>query len=588
MVGDAVAAFQSSAPDFGAGAGSGLDERIATIASEQRHTDEWVGEVGDAFAAAGDRTGAELDAFITALAGQPTIVQQQAADDAARVAQLIEDEATDEEIVAALVGLDANSDDAEYAVQFFEALGPEGVVALDERLAEVRQLTGRGVPVNEFVDDAQHLRDELVSAYSLASQPTDPGRDGVLGVGVLTPAFHEGMIGAAGMGTLLRFTGQPDTAPMTDAFLEAAGRRAPEIHPGPSPRGIGTGQPVEDLLANIAATSPDAAATLLHDADWSDWLMGEDSETYGDGRAGHSQWHGTQAILMGALGEMPEGHTWAEDDFDRLVREHWSDDVPEELRVTLAIVSGNFLDGMPDRYAADEAAISGFFEQVTKDDEALGIVSLGLGSHANDLLDSGFNQLASAPDGLLPREGWLGSEIEEIGSLYGLVGDGLQQAEDSANARASLMSGFFQFVGGSAKTIAFSAATVSGPWWAAAGIGIDELADLGSGVVESANDYEGMTADAFLNDSVTGGIRANVALSLYDNAALFPELGTMSAPPEILSEPLPLDASAEDREAYAEALQDWLGDNRNLHDQADHFTREVVGAVVDELDLDPE
>jgi hypothetical protein len=163
-VATAVDDFAGARPAFGAGAGSGVSERIRSVAAEQSHTDTWVGLVGFNFAMAGalGLTGAALDNYVTAMSGGSTIARSQAIADARRVAELLEDgDTSDADLVAALDRFRANAGDAEYLVAFFQTLGPRGVLDLDARLSAAAARHGRGVDT-DLVEQADGLRATLV------------------------------------------------------------------------------------------------------------------------------------------------------------------------------------------------------------------------------------------------------------------------------------------------------------------------------------------------------------------------------------------------------------------------------------------
>jgi hypothetical protein len=577
--------FHDARPAYGAAAGSGLGDQITSVAAEQRFTDAWVGRVGFNFAIAGSLglTGRALDNYVTALSGGSTIARSQAQADAHRVAAVLDErgEVHDDELLAALSRFRKNAGNAEYMVAFFTALGPEATVQLDLELAAAAGRSGRGSRP-DVVAQAAAMRDSLVDGYSLASRACGPGRDGGNpSAGVLSQSFHAEFVAAAGLGTLAQFTGRPATGPMTDPFLVDTGHKLAEW--GTSVR-YGEHPVVENILGNIAETSDRAAAQLLHDEAWSDWLLGGETDQYGRGR--HIAGEGTAAIIESALFDMPEGHTWAQQDFDRLVERYWHDEVPEPLRVPLAAATGNFLPGMTERYARHPDDITGFFSQITQSREAMGVLDVNLAGYTRMRLESGMAEVLASDYQSLPDIGRLGTEMDDISTLYGWVGDGVEETEAAQNAHAASLARALESVGGFAGRTGIATTPLTGPVPAALGVGMAELSRLGADAVEHAYDYGGMPPTDVVSDAVAGSIRPALVASL----AATPDMqgsGLRPLPPE-LSHPPAAGASAREGSDYRRAIDDWLGlpGNEPLRDQVDSLEGQMKVLILAEMEVD--
>jgi hypothetical protein len=582
----AVGDFRDAGPAYGAAAGGGLGEQITTVANEQRFTDEWVGRVGFNFAIAGSLglTGRALDTYITALSGASTVARSQALADARRVADILDERgaAHDEDLIAALARFRAQAGDAEYVVAFFTALGPEATAQLDEELAAAAERRGRWARP-DVAAQAAARRDSVVDGYSLASRASGPGREGGNpAVGVLGPSFHAELVAAAGLGTLAQFTSRPGTGPMTDPILVDVGHSLAE-------RGTAGGRYtehplVETILGNIAGTSDRAAARLLHDEAWSDWLLGGGTEEYGRGRG--TAGTGTAALVEAALFDMPEGPTWAQQDFDRLVERYWHDEVPDALRVPLAAATGNFLPGMTERYAHHPDDITGFFSEITRDPEARAVLDVNLAGYTRMRLESGMAEVLAADYRSLPDIGRLGTEMDDISTLYGWVGDGVQEAEADQNAHAASLARALETVGGLASKAGVAATGWSGPVPAALGVGLNELAQLGADAVENAYDYDGRPPDDVVSGAVAGSIRPALVTSLYATPDMQGE-DLRPLPPELTPPPV-ADAGAGQVQDYRRALDRWLGleGNEPLRDQVDALENQMKVLILAEVDLD--
>ena len=278
------------------------------MAAEQSHTATWVGLVGFNFAMAGalGLTGDALDNYVTAMSGGSTIARSRAIADARRVAELLEDgDTSDADLVAALDRFKANTGNAEYMVAFFETLGPQGVLDLDAQLSAA----ARGGRASTWTWSSRRAAcwARWSSATRWPPRATGPGATAATRPsGCSTRRSYEELIAGAGLATLARFTGRPETGPMTEPFLIMAGERARGLR-----RRAGRESPlVETVLGNIAATDASATAHLLHDEEWSNWLLGGESDLTNHHRT--SAGEGTAAIVERALFEMPEGRTWAE------------------------------------------------------------------------------------------------------------------------------------------------------------------------------------------------------------------------------------------------------------------------------------
>jgi hypothetical protein len=589
-VATAVDDFAAARPAFGAGAGSGLSERIGSVAAEQSHTDTWVGLVGFNFAMAGalGLTGDALDNYVTAMSGGSTIARSQAIADARRVAELLEDgDTSDADLVAALDRFKANTGNAEYMVAFFGTLGPQGVLDLDAQLSAAAARRGRGVD-RDLVEQAGGLLGTLVVGYSLASRATGPGRDGGdPSIGVLDQAFHEELIAGAGLATLARFTGRPETGPMTEPFLIMAGERLPEVfvvgRGGESPL-------IETILGNIAATDASAAAHLLHDEQWSNWLLGGESDLTNHHRT--SAGEGTAAIVERALFEMPEGHAWAEQDFDRLVADYWHDDIPDVLRQPLAAATGNFLPGMVDRYAGRESDITGFFAQIGEDETALGTLDVNLAGYAHQRLGAGVTEMLGADYTTLDESARMGTEMREVATLYGWLADGIQENEAAQDAHAAALSRSLRTVGGLVSTTGVAASGASGPVPAAIGYSARELVNFGSEMIESANDYDGVPPTRIVSEGLAEAVRPALVINLHATPdmqrALYPEAtGPVALPPAIAHPPGP-GATVDELTDYQAELDEWLRlpENADLRDQVETFESDIRGQMLDEMALD--
>jgi hypothetical protein len=378
---------------------------------------------------------------------------------------------------------------------------------------------------------------------------------------------------------------------MTDPFLVMAGERLPDV--AAAGRG-GENVLTEQVLANIAATSASASARLLHDESWSNWLVGGDSD-YRHNRSEYAIGAGTAAIVERALFEMPEGHTWAQQDFDRLVADHWHDDIPDELRQPLAAATGNFLPGMTDRYQDDAADITGFFAEIAQDETALATLEVNLAGYAHLELGEGVTEIIGADYDQLDESARINTEIRDVATLYGWVADGVQENEAAADAHAARMASSLNLVGGLLSTTGMGASTASGPVPAALGYGADQLISFGADLLESAHDYDGMPPTQVVSEGLAQSIRPALVVHLHGTPDVQRELydtapGGAAVPlPAAIATPPGPGATVEQLTTYQAALTEWLNrpENEPLLDQVEGFESDLRGQILDEMALDP-
>ena len=107
-------------------------------------------------------------------------------------------------------------------------------------------------------------------------------------------------------------------------------------------------------------------------------------------------------------------------------------------------------------------------------------------------------------------------------------------------------------LGGLASTTGIAATPLTGPVPAALGVGMNELVELGSDVIEHAHDYDGMPPDDVVSGAVAGSIRPALVTNLYATPDLQGE-GLRPLPAELTHPPGP-GASAGEVRDYRRAV----------------------------------
>jgi hypothetical protein len=176
--------------------------------------------------------------------------------------------------------------------------------------------------------------------------------------------------------------------------------------------------------------------------------------------------------------------------------------------------------------------------------------------------------------------------MDDIATLYGWVGDGVEETEAAQDAHAASLARALETVGGLASTTGMAATPFTGPVPAALGVGFDELIQLGSDAVEHANDYDGPPPDDVVSAAVAGSIRPALVSTLYAT----PDMQGEGLPPlpEALTHPPGGGASPREVSEYRRTLDHWLGQEANepLRDQVKSLENQMKVLILAEMDLD--